>query len=253
MPADAAAARGHDPLVRLRDRIAADGPAERRRWLPRFGSPMLWLLDEPLLFGAVLVAVLLLGLALGARLFHPSDERRLIVPTVVVEHNPPLQATAPAVRAAPPAAPIATDAPTVAPSPPAASRPTTAPATASAPLQAAATPASVPPPAAGPSLSNIVNGAARQPANAAVPPPAAGFPTANGASGAAGSRAAAGSAGAAGATGAGAAAATNQPPDLDAAFQRVVTQGQRAATAAAQRGPAPAPPRTVPLQPTAQH
>ncbi|HLZ68801.1 MAG TPA: hypothetical protein VKV26_02715 [Dehalococcoidia bacterium] len=243
-PADGAVAGAPgDPLLNLRDRIAADGSVERRWRMPRLGSPALWLLDEPLLFGAVLVAVLLLGLALGARLFHSQDTRRLIVPTVVVQQNPPAPTV---VRAAPATPPAVSTEPTVAPAPAAPAARPAAPAPAAAAPQAAtaATPAGVPPPAAGSapaaapaggsSLSNIVGNAARQPAPAAgVPPPAAGFPVGGGAATGAGS---------AGAAAGGSAARTSQPPDLDAAFENVVTQGRRAATAAAQRGPAPAQP-----------
>src|SRR5579885_2652897 len=256
--ADAAPAgpdAGRDPLLSLRDRIAADGPQRGHWWRPRLASPALWLLDEPLLFGAVLVAVLLLGLALGARLFHSPDERRLIVPTVVVQTNPPLLPTAPAPRIVPPAPPIATEAPTVAATPAATTRPGVPPPPPTiAPGRASATPApaDVPPPPAGSSLSNLVNGAARQPApagvpsQAGVPPPAAGF--------APGAAASGGARTAAGAPAAGGAATTTEPPDLDAALQSVAAQGQRAATAAAGRGPLPsvAPPRPAPAQPTAQ-
>jgi len=251
--APAGAGAGGDPLHSLRDRIAAEGPERRPWWRPRLASPALWLLDEPLLFGAVLVAVLLLGLALGARLFHSSDERQLIVPTVVVQTNPPLAPAAPPLRTVPPA-PAATEAPTVAATPAAATRPVApAPAASAAPRQAAATPApaDVPPPAAGSSLSNLVNGAARQPApagvpaQAGVPPPAAGYAPA---------AASGGARTAAGAAAAGGAATTSEPPDLDAALRTVAAQGQRAATAAAERGPLPtvAPLRPVPAQPTPQ-
>ncbi len=253
---DATTGARRDPVFTLRDRIAASGAPDQRWSMPHLGSPALWLLDEPLLFGAVLVAVLLLGLALGARLFHTQDERRLIVPTVVVQSDgQPAAATAPPARAAPanPAAvaPAFTAVPTaLATVAPAAARPLATPAVGGAsPAQAAtaATPG-VPPPAAGPSLSNIVTNAARQPAPAGVPPPAAGFPVGGTASGA-GATSAGNAGSASGAT------TTNQPPDLDAAFQSVVTQGRRAATAAAQRGPAPAaaPTRSTVTQPAPQH